>query len=157
VEFSIELIVAVDVATLDKRRRRVVHLDQLAAFSGVMRYVARRTHIASISAEVSNISMMRSGVVCVTMTPRRGRTSTRPVTASCLRASRTGVRDAPNRSARCCSSNPNPGGSAPEAISSVRTFRMRSERSSRSSPLSDVSLSALTCSKCHPKIARIAR
>ena len=32
VEFSIELIVAVDVATLDKRRRRVVHLDQLAAF-----------------------------------------------------------------------------------------------------------------------------
>lgn len=81
----------------DERKRVEMRFAHLKTHHGFER-TAIRTHVASTSADVSNISMMRSGVVWVTMTPRRGRISTRPVTASCLRASRTGVREAPGSS-----------------------------------------------------------
>ena len=57
--------------------------------------------VASVSTLVGNVLRV---VTAVTMAPRRGRTSIRPEAASWRRASRTGVRETPNRWASCCSS-----------------------------------------------------
>jgi hypothetical protein len=55
-----------------------------------------------------------------TTLPRLGRYTTSPVMASCLRASRTGVRDTAKRLASAVSSSRAPGANWPSAIASAR-------------------------------------
>ena len=58
----------------------------------------------------SNISASVDSVGNDTITPRRGRISTRPAEVNCRSASRTGVRESPKRLASPFSSSRAPGG-----------------------------------------------
>src|SRR3954463_1924873 len=77
VERAIEVVVTIQVASLDEGLGGLVQFMKMAEPNGVIREVASRAHNASISAIVSNMSMIRAGVIGVTTPPRRGRTSTR--------------------------------------------------------------------------------
>ena len=76
---------------------------------GLMLMAASRAQVASISAIAAKSSSSCADVALATLAPRRGLTSIRPVEARCRKASRTGVRDTPKRSARPVSSRRAPG------------------------------------------------
>ena len=106
----------------------LVTARSMARCSSVILRAASAPHMPSSAAIASKRSMISLRPRLATNAPRRACSSTIPVDASCISASRIGVRETPKRSARLCSSKRSPGCKRPVTISCSISSRSASAR-----------------------------